>query len=349
MIVEIGKIILIILGAILLVCIIMFFVVKGVIDKIFSRCERPEYSVKLQFKDVVKDYPQELVKFPSGQNMLQGYLLGRENSKGLVVVVHGLGGGAEGYLTQILYFVQQGYQVFSYDYTGYHLSEGKNSVGLPQSVDDLVAALKFIENEERFAGLPVYLFGHSWGGYSVAAALTMCQKINAVASVSGFNNPNKMIKEWSNRMIGRLSGFVNPFMMIHQRLNFGKKLDILAADGINKAGIPVLVVHGKEDKTVRLSGSALFSCKEDIISPKVQYLLWEKEGQNGHLDILYSIDAMEYDRQIGREYEQLLKLTKKKLSKEDKKEFFDTVDKERTSVPNKELMEKIVEFFEQAV
>ena len=81
-----------------------------------------------------------------------------------MVLAHGLGGGAEGYLTQILYFVRQGYQVFSFDYTGYHLSGGKNSIGLPQALEDLDAALCFIESEKRFADLPVYLFGHSWGG-----------------------------------------------------------------------------------------------------------------------------------------------------------------------------------------
>lgn len=332
----------------MLLCIGMFTAVKTVIDGIFARCERPEYSSKLQFKDVEKEYPRELIKFPSGKNMLQGYLLGKENSKGLVVVVHGLGGGAEGYLTQILYFVQQGYQVFSYDYTGYHLSGGKNSVGLPQAVEDLEAALTFIEGEERFSKLPVYLFGHSWGGYSVAAVLHNSHNIKAVASVSGFSNPNQMIREWANRMVGKWSVLVNPFMILHQRLSFGKKLDIMAVDGINIAGIPVLLVHGAEDKTVRLDGAALVSCKETITNSKVKYLLWKKEGQNGHLDVLYAAGAVEYDKQIGKEYEQLLNATKKKLTIENKKEFFDKVNKERTSSPNKELMGQIVEFFEQA-
>lgn len=345
----IGQIILIIFGAVILFCIFMFTAVKTIIDGIFARCERPEYSAKLQFKDVAKEYPQELIKFPSGKNMLQGYLLGKENSKGLVVVVHGLGGGAEGYLSQILFFVQQGYQVFAYDNTGYHLSEGKNSVGLPQAVEDLESALAFIESEKRFAGFPVYLFGHSWGGYSVTAVLNKPHNVAAVAGASGFSNPNKMIREWSRRMVGKWSVAVNPFMILHQRVSFGKKLDIMAVDGINKAGIPVLLIHGSEDKTVRLDGAALFSCKKDIKNPKVEYLLWEKEGNNGHLEVLYTADAVAYGKQLGKEYEQLLKVTKKKLTKEDEKEFFDTVDKERSSAPNVELLGQIAEFFERAV
>jgi len=345
---EIWQIAGIIAAGIVVAMLIIFFVVKHFIDRTFKRTGRPKYSSLVQFKDVSREYPAELLQFKSGENMLQGYLLGKENTKGLVVVAHGLGGGAEGYLMESLYFVRQGYQVFTYDVTGYHLSEGKNSVGLPQAVDDLDAALTYIEQEERFKGLPVYLFGHSWGGYAVAAVLNFNHRITAVASVSGFNNPNKMIREWAKRMVGKWSYIMIPFMVLHQRTLFGKKLDIMAVDGINKADVPVLLVHGSKDPTVRVDGSAIISCKEGITNPKVQYILWEKEKQNGHLDVLYSVDAMEYGNRISAEWAQLLKLTKNKPSEEDKAEFFSNVDKGRSSVTNEELMGQIVRFFEGA-
>ena len=345
---EIWQILLLVVAAILLLCVVAFIVVKTIIDSVFKRTERPKYSSVFQFKDVAKEYPQELIKFSSGANMLQGYLFGKENTKGLVVVVHGLGGGAEGYLAEILYFVNQGYQVFAYDNTGYHLSEGKNSVGLPQAVEDLEAALAFIEREERLKHLPVYLFGHSWGGYAVGAVLNFNQNVKAVASVSGFNCPSKMVIEWGKRLIGNWAVMAIPFMMLHQRLSFGKKLDITAVDGINKAGIPVLLVHGSKDPTVRIDGAATISCKAEITNSKVEYLLWEEEGQNGHLEVLYSVEASEYGKQIGTEFEQLLKKTKNKLTEEDKKEFFDTVDKVKSSVTNEALMQRIVEFYARA-
>ena len=271
----------IVLASILLVCIIVFYAVKKVVDGTFKRIERPTYSSLVQFKDVKREHPAELIKFKSGENMLQGYLMGAENRKGLVVVVHGLGGGAEGYLNEMLYFVRHGYQVFGYDNTGYHLSEGKNSVGLPQTVEDLDAALDFLEGEERFYGLPVYLFGHSWGGYSVCAILNFKHRVNAVVSVSGFSSPNKMIREWARRKVGKWSWILNPFLILQQRLAFGKKLDITAVDGINKVDVPVLLIHGSEDPTVRVDGSATISCNEEITNPKVQYILWERNIRTG--------------------------------------------------------------------
>ena len=345
---EIWQIAGIVLAVVLFTCIIIFCVVKKIIDKVFKRVERPNYSSLVQFKDVKREYPAELIKFRSGENMLQGYLLGAENTKGLVVVVHGLGGGAEGYLNEILYFVKHGYRVFAYDNTGYHLSEGKNCVGLPQAVEDLDAALTFIENESRLSGLPVYLFGHSWGGYSVCAVLNFNHKVNAVVSVSGFSNPKKMIFEWGKRMVGIFAYVFAPFMYLYQQLKFGDKLKITAVAGINKADIPVLLVHGSKDPTVKLEGAATISCKEEITNPKVQYLLWEKEGQNGHLDVLYEVAAREYGFQISEQYRDLLKKTKNQLTEEDKAEFFANVDKTKSSVSNEELMGQIAEFFEQA-
>ena len=122
---EIWQIVLWGLGIVLLIFIFGYTTVKTVIDGIFSRRERPEYTAYVQFKDIMNTYSPELLSFSSGANKLQGYLFGGNNRKGLVVVAHGLGGGAEGYLPAILYFTDRGYQVFAYDNTGYHLSEGK--------------------------------------------------------------------------------------------------------------------------------------------------------------------------------------------------------------------------------
>lgn len=59
-----------------------------------------------------------MVSFKSGDNNLRGYLYGQGQDQGLVVVAHGLGGGADSYLPQITYFVDQGWRVFAYDATG---------------------------------------------------------------------------------------------------------------------------------------------------------------------------------------------------------------------------------------
>lgn len=139
--------------------IVSFVIVKMNFDKIFSRTEMSEYSAYLRYEDVEEEYDRELLSFTSGENQLQGYLYGADNTKGLVVISHGLGGGAESYMTETVYFVDHGYQVFGYDNTGCYKSEGENCIGLSQSVIDLDAALTFIESEARFDDLPILLYG----------------------------------------------------------------------------------------------------------------------------------------------------------------------------------------------
>ena len=74
-----------------------------------------------------------------------------------------------------------------------------------------------------------------------------------------------------------------------------------------------------------------------------------KEHQNGHLDVLYEVEARQYGFQISQQYNKLLKKTRNKLSEEDKAEFFANVDKTKSSVSNEALMEQVIQFYENAL
>ncbi len=164
-----------IVGGLLLFSIISMVISIVVYNGQFPRYERHDISVSagLRYEDLKERYPRRLVSFKSGPNRLQGYVYGVNQAKGLVVVVHGLGGGADSYLSQITYFVDQGWRVFAYDATGSFDSEGNSTKGFPQVLIDLDAALMYIESQEDFASLPVLLFGHSWGGMQLLISYTM--------------------------------------------------------------------------------------------------------------------------------------------------------------------------------
>lgn len=328
--------------------IISFIAVEKIFGKFFGRVEKQRYTTTCAYEDFERELSRELMKFPSGQNQLQGYLYGVKNTKGLVVISHGLGGSAENYLPETAYFVEQGYQVFGYDNTGYWRSEGKDSVGLPQAVDDLDAALTYIEGQERFQKMPIYLFGHSWGGYAVTAVLEYSHNIKAVVSVAGFNNPMKMVLEWGKDMMGAFVYAEYPYMYLNQRLRFGKKLNRTAVDSINQADVPVLLIHGSADDTVHTNGASTFACREKITNPGVQYILYEKEKQNGHMTILRNVAALEYVNDVVKEYNELVKKIGKKLTGQQVAEVFDKVDKQKANQVNEELMQQIVEFYEKA-
>ena len=59
-------------------------------------------------------------------------------------------------------------------------------VGYIQAVKDLDAVLTYVENEERFQNTPLFLFGHSLGGYATAAVLQEGHEVDAAIVASGF-------------------------------------------------------------------------------------------------------------------------------------------------------------------
>ena len=99
-------------------------------------------------------------------------------------------------------FTSQGFLVFAYDAAGNDESAGKSVRGLPQVVEDLDQALRFVEGEQSYKGLPLFLFGQSWGGYAVGAVLNLHPEVKAVAMVSGFNRSIDMMRQPGRKIAG---------------------------------------------------------------------------------------------------------------------------------------------------
>lgn len=344
------KIILIILLiTVLSFSVVSFIVVKVNFDDIFSRTVLDEITANVRYSDIKNDYPRELLSFMSGENKLQGYLYGSENTKGLVVISHGLGGGAENYMIETKRFVDEGYRVFGFDNTGCYSSEGDNCIGLAQSVIDLDAALTYIEQEERFKDMPILLFGHSWGGYAVTSVFNYDHDITASVSVAGFNKPMQMIIEWARGMMGGFAYVEYPYIWVYNKLIFGNDLDLTAVDGINNTDTPILLLHGNGDKTIGIDESAIMAYRNEITNPNVQYKICDKEKQNGHNSLFYSAECHEYVDQLNKEYEELYNEYDGEIPDDVRKSFYDGCDKFKVNELDSEFMDCILDFYDQAL
>ncbi len=338
----------VVLALFLLFSAVSFVFVKLSFDENFQRTAPREFTAYIQYQDVEDWLERELISFPSGENQLQGYLYGADHTKGLIVLSHGMGGGADNYLGDIMYFLDAGYQVFAFDNTGCYLSEGNNCVGPVQSVIDLDAALTFIEGEPRFEGLPVLLYGHSWGGYAVTAIFNFDHEIAASVSVSGFNESMEMTMEWIQDM-GVLAKLEYPYIYLYQRMLFGEKLDFTAVRGINRTDTPVLLIHGTEDQVISLTGSATMARRDEITNPNVEYKLCDSERQNGHNNLLYALDALDYMDELNTEYDKLYEEYNEDIPDEVKRAFYDGVDKLRVEARDPEFMRDVLDFYERAI
>ncbi len=233
--------------------------------------------------------------------LLTGYLYTAvEDPKGLIVIAHGFGGGGHNsYMDVANYFAQNGYAVFAYDATGNDESEGDGVGGIPQGVVDLDAALTFAEKE--FPGLPIGLFGHSWGGYSVCNVLRYDHDIKAVISCSGFNKSSDLFEAEGKKQAGAGIYLLLPFVKLHEMIKYGKAAMGTAMDGFEKSDAGILILHSSDDDVVPIEyGFDIFyeKYKED---PRFSFILLEKNGHN------YVYNDQEYVKKLDEDLDKWLK------------------------------------------
>jgi dienelactone hydrolase len=314
-------------------------------DGYFKRLDEPKYTGLLRYTDIT-GYDRTKVTFPSANNVLTGFIYGEKNSKGLVVISHGLGYGAEDYLAETLYFVDHGWRVLAYDNTGTYNSQGNSQIGLPQSALDLDAALTYVENDPSLNKLPVMLFGHSWGGYAVAAVLNYNHPVSAVASISGFNSPNELLLEEAKREMGFFGYIEYPFLVKYQSWIFGDSAKLNAVDGINKSGIPIMIIHGTEDESISFNGASIISHKADISNPNVLYKVVSTPNRNRHKSLFRSDAAVNYINKINQEYLDLYNQYNGKIPDAVRAQYYASLDKHLTSDLDANFMGVINSVFE---
>lgn len=215
---------------------------------------------------------REAVCFDADGRTLRGWLYGQPGDCcGLILVIHGIGGGADSHLPEIRRFVAESYAVLTYDGTGTRLSEGWGVRGLAQARRDLEAALRFVRGEERLRELPLLLYGHSAGAYAAALALPEHPEVDGAVCLAAFDRPAEEMLFHARRYVGFLARIEEPFLRLSLALLFGKDADASAAEALSRCSTPVLIAAGSEDTVVPLSVS-LIARRDSIENPEARYL-----------------------------------------------------------------------------
>ena len=99
----------------------------AIYDKAFSRYERPDYSILPgvicldRFNSKANVEP---ISFMSDDVELKGNYFYVKKPKGIVLMAHGIRSGGDDYLNIVSYFVENNYNVFSFNYKGTYDSKG---------------------------------------------------------------------------------------------------------------------------------------------------------------------------------------------------------------------------------
>ena len=224
-------------------CLLLF------ISLVFSGCQGLFYfpTDKLFFTPEMFGARHENVYFLNSQGkQLHGWFLPSsiKPAKGTILYFHGNSHNISHFLISVIEFPSAGYNLFTFDYQGYGLSEGSpNPEG---TLADADAALEYLIHGRKKDPGPLIVFGQSLGG---AIALNWLgnrkpPQVAAAISESAFASYRQIAQDKMNN-IGILRWFRNPFSRWFFDDRFAPKPVVH-----HISPIPLLIVHGTQDPVV---------------------------------------------------------------------------------------------------
>lgn len=289
-----------------------------------------------------KDFPG-LNKYPysfsgcDGQK-LQGYFYCYENpiKNRLVIFEHGMGGGHRSYFREIETLAKHRYLVFSYDHTGCMESEGENTKGFSQSLNDLDCCMKTLKKEDMLKDYDISVMGHSWGGFSSMNIPALYPEISHVVAMSGFVSVKEMIKQ----IFYGIKGFYSFFYAIEENNNpvFSKTNTV---ESLKNTKTKVLIIHSEDDKTVS-SKKHFHVMKRELASNKnISFLLVNGKNHNPN----FTKEAVTYKDSFFKSLSQKLK-NHELSTEESKKAFVESFDWWKMTAQDETVWEKIFSFLD---
>ena len=282
---------------------------------------------------------------------LTGYMYSAgENQRGIIVIAHGFGGGGHNsYMDCANYFARHGYYVFAYDATGNDESEGEGVGGLPQGVIDLDYAISFVEESGNFPELPIVLFGHSWGGYSVCSVLTYHPEVKAVIACSGFNSSSDMFEAEGKKQAGNVIYLMMPFVKLHEGIKYGNYASNTALDGFSATTASVMIVHSSDDNVVPTEYG--YDIYHEKFKDDPRFILLENKGHNYVYDDNTYVDEFnaEFDKWIETlDYDYAAAENKERFS-EDKADYIhNNLNRDKwCNMLNPELFKDFIDFYDE--
>lgn len=295
------KRIILVIAIVILTLIILTFALSAVVyDMNFGmRYEQSPSSIRLA--DDFDGLEMTNVTFHStDETELAGYVYKSktQEEKGVIVMAHGLGGGHNSYIDVANEFASSGYSVFGYDVTGNYGSGGESIRGLPQGIIDLECAIEYVKADDQFQGLPIFLFGHSWGAYSAGTVLNIQPEIAGVVMLAGMNKSADIIEYQGESIVGGFIKVMLPFVTLVENIKFGKYANYTCLDGFKNSDAGVMIIHSKDDNVVPYTHYETFyeNFSDD---DRFEFVSYENKG---HSFLYYSDEMRQYESDLKKEY-----------------------------------------------
>lgn len=231
----------------------------------------------------------ELLAFDNGQGVtIKGWHVDVEESRGVVLLLHGLGGSRWQMVPRAKFLQRAGYSSVLIDLRAHGESEG-DEIGLGWlERHDVRATYEFAR--EAHPGEPVFAVASSLGGASLL--LTEGLELDGVVLEAVYSRIRPAVRNRVALRSDALSGILTELLLVQLRPRLGvSEADLAPIDGLAKLDCPVLIMAGAQDVYTPASET-----REMFAAANEPKELWLLEGV-GHFD-LQSAAPSEYERRV---------------------------------------------------
>ncbi|MGJ4789461.1 alpha/beta hydrolase [Leptospira koniambonensis] len=174
--------------------------------------------------------PGELITISNSDRKVNAHLLlGKDLSKGIVILLHGQGGTMYGEARFFKYFYEHGYSALLVEYAGFGLSK-QYSPSESNLYDDSEKIIKYVQDKYNFSKKKTILWGRSLGS-GVALELSLRDISSHLILVTPYTSLAEVAKY-------KYSRFIPDFIILDKFDNLSKA---------TKVRLPTLIIGAKLD------------------------------------------------------------------------------------------------------
>lgn len=259
----------------------------------YAIVQPPRVSLPLHPKDLgLKSSP---LNVPTKDSLaLAGYWIKsqQDSTRGIIILVHGIGGCKEHFLELAQELSSQGIESIVFDNRAHGSSEGQFCTYGYKEKEDIQQIVQHIKAQAP--DWPLGIWGNSMGGAIALQALALEPRIEFGLIESTFTDLSQIVFDYKKRL---LKGFGSRALSDYALARAGKIADfepsqVKPIQAVQQIEQPIFLAHGDADENIKVSyGQQLF---EHLKSPQKQLVIVEGAG---HFS-LYEKGGEGYKKQV---------------------------------------------------
>ncbi len=237
-------------------CVILYFSQEGLLFFPTKLSNEYVYSFDVAFEEINLNIEDDII--------INSLLFKSEESKGVVLFLHGNGGSIAGWGKGSDVYTNNGYDILYIDYRGYGKSNG-TILGETQLIRDTQYAYDYLK--KRYSEENIIVSGTSIG-------------TGIASKIASDNHPKKLI-------------LVSPYYSLHSLVN--EKIKIIPTviikykfetnKFLKKVNCPIFIIHGTEDKIIPINHS-------EQLQKEFENIQFNQIEAYGHNDLSESLEFL---------------------------------------------------------